>query len=362
MPSTSAASLLPTDPTPTDSAKQPRAVIFGCAGPRLEPAEADFFRASDPLGFILFARNCESPEQLKALTVDLRASVGRTAAPVLIDQEGGRVVRMGAPHWRVPPAAGAIGELAERDSAAAHRAAWLNARLIAADLSSAGITICCLPVLDLQFSAASSVVGDRAFSSHPDRVADLGRAASDGLSSGGVLPVIKHMPGHGRAIADSHYELPRVDASLADLEANDFRPFRALRDLPIGLTAHILYTAIDSALPGTLSPKVIDQAIRGAIGFDGLLLSDDLSMEALYGSLGDRAAAALAAGCDIALHCNGKREEMADIVQRVGGMSMDASRRWARVSRINKTNKSFKYNCLYDELNDLMKDGLGYEP
>jgi len=351
--------LSPTETSPDGPAKQPRAVIFGCAGPRLEAAEADFFRDSDPLGFILFARNCETPEQLAALTADLRASVGRADAPVLIDQEGGRVVRMGAPHWRVPPAAGAIGALAQRDSATGLRAAWLNARLIAADLRQAGIDVCCLPVLDLQYPGASSVVGDRAFSSDPDLVAELGRAAADGLLAGGVLPVIKHMPGHGRAMADSHLEMPRVEAALAELVASDFRPFRALRDLPIGLSAHILYTEIDGDLPGTCSPKVIADVIRGAIGFDGLLLSDDLSMEALSGSLGERAEAALAAGCDIALHCNGKPEEMMDIAERVGVLSSEAVARWVRAIKFVKQENIIVYNELQDEINNLMKESSG---
>ena len=349
----------PTDATPTGSAKCPRAVIFGCAGTRLDAAEAAFFRHSDPLGFILFKRNCETPEQLSALTTDLRASVGRGNAPVLIDQEGGRVVRMGAPHWRVPPAAGEIGALAARDSVAGRRAAWLNARLIAADLRQAGITVCCLPVLDLRFPGASDVVGDRAFSSDPDLVAELGRAAAEGLLAGGVLPSIKHMPGHGRAMADSHHEMPRVDAPLGEMEASDFRPFHALRDLPIGLSAHILYTAIDGDLPGTLSPKVIGEAIRGAIGFDGLLLSDDLSMEALSGSLGERAEAALAAGCDIALHCNGKLEEMTDIAERVGALSPEVNTRWVRVVKYTKQKNNINYSNLESEFNNLMEYILG---
>jgi len=346
---------LPIEFVPDGPVKRPRALIFGCAGPCLGSAEADFFRESDPLGFILFKRNCETPEQLTALVKALRASVGRHDAPVLIDQEGGRVVRMGAPYWRVPPAAGAIGALAERNWAVGCRAAWLNARLIAADLHQAGIDVCCLPVLDLQYRGASNVVGDRAFSSNPELVAQLGRAAAEGLLAGGVLPVIKHMPGHGRAMVDSHDEMPRVVAGLADLERCDFRPFRRLRDLPIGLSAHILYINIDDDLPGTLSPKVIAGIIRNSIGFDGLLLSDDLSMDALLGSLGERAAAALAAGCDIALHCNGQIEEMADIVSKVGEMSGEASRRWIAISDFKNNEKSSNINSLLEEFDNLMK-------
>ena len=257
----------PTEPLSGYPTKSPRAVIFGCAGLRLEPAEYDFFRASNPLGFIVFARNCDSPGQLARLVADLRSAVGRSDAPILIDQEGGRVIRMGAPHWRKPPAAGVIGAVAERDQAVGRRAAWLNARLIAADLRHVGIDVCCLPVLDMQFAGASSVVGDRAFSADVENVAQLGRAAAEGLLAGGVLPVIKHIPGHGRATSDSHHALPRVDAPLGELEYSDFRPFRALNDMPIGLTAHVCYQALDADLPGTFSAKVIAAAIRGSIAY-----------------------------------------------------------------------------------------------
>lgn len=345
----------PTEPSTASQTKPPRAVIFGCAGTRLEEAEREFFAASNPLGFILFARNCDSPEQLTRLVADLRAAVGRAEAPVLIDQEGGRVIRMAAPHWREPPAAGVIGALAERDRAAARGAAWLNARLIAADLDHVGIDVCCLPVLDLQYPGASSVVGDRAFSADADIAAELGRAAAEGLLAGGVLPAIKHMPGHGRAMSDSHHALPLVDASLAELNGNDFRPFRALSDMPLGLSAHVCYSALDADAPGTLSATVIGEAIRGAIGFDGLLLSDDLSMEALLGSLGERAAAAVAAGCDVALHCNGEPEEMVDIAESVGDLSAAGMRRWASAREINKRNNLSKFNVLSEEFNNLIE-------
>jgi beta-N-acetylhexosaminidase len=329
-------------------------VIFGCAGARLENAERDFFSRSDPLGFILFARNCVSPAQLTRLVADLRGAVGRADAPVLIDQEGGRVVRMGAPHWRVPPAAAIIGALAERDMAAAHGIAWLNARLIAAELDQVGIDVCCLPVLDLRFDGASPVVGDRAFSADGGIVAELGRAACDGLLAGGVLPVIKHLPGHGRAGTDSHLALPQVDAPLAQLENSDFRPFRALNDMPLGISAHVCYSALDADAPATLSPTVIAAAIRGAIGFDGLLLSDDLSMEALAGSQGERARAALAAGCDVALHCNAKPDEMADVAASVDGLSAGARHRWAGARKKINKDKLSEFNILTDEFNKLV--------
>ena len=346
----------PTEPLSGYPTKSPRAVIFGCAGLRLEPAEYDFFRASNPLGFIVFARNCDSPGQLARLVADLRSAVGRSDAPILIDQEGGRVIRMGAPHWRKPPAAGVIGAVAERDQAVGRRAAWLNARLIAADLRHVGIDVCCLPVLDMQFAGASSVVGDRAFSADVENVAQLGRAAAEGLLAGGVLPVIKHIPGHGRATSDSHHALPRVDAPLGELEYSDFRPFRALNDMPIGLTAHVCYQALDADLPGTFSAKVIAAAIRGSIAFDGLLLSDDLSMQALSGTLGERAGAAIAAGCDVVLHCNGQPEEMADIADTVVELSPAALRRWAIAKNRISEDKLNNFNGLLDEFDILMKE------
>ena len=265
------------------------------------------------------------------------------------------MVRMGPPHWRAPPAAAIIGALAERDLGTARGAAWLNARLIAAELDQAGIDVCCLPVLDLQFEGASSVVGDRAFSMDAEIVAELGRAACRGLMAGGVLPAIKHMPGHGRATSDSHLELPRVEASLAELTENDFRPFQALSDMPLGISAHVCYSAIDGDAPGTLSAKVIQQAIRGAIGFDGLLLSDDLSMEALSGTQGERAAAALAAGCDVALHCNGKLEEMADVAASVAELSAEAVRRWDGAKENVKKDNISEFRALSKEFDKLME-------
>ncbi len=309
----------------------PRAAIFGCAGTTLDADERRFLAEADPAGFILFKRNCENPQQTQALIAALREAVARADAPVLVDQEGGRVVRLDPPHWQAPPAAAQIGALAEADEAAGTRAAWLSARLVAADLAPLGFTVNCAPVLDLSFPGASTVVGDRSFGADPALVARLGRAVADGLAAGGIVPAIKHMPGHGRASADSHAVLPRVDASLAALRANDFRPFRALRDVPVGLTAHVLYPALDAGRPGTVSPAVIGEAVRGDIGFDGLLVSDDLSMGALTGSVGGRAAAALAAGCDLALHCNGRRAEMEEVAQAVPRLSERALERFERM-------------------------------
>ena len=295
----------------------PRAVILGCAGPVLDADERRFMADAVPAGFILFKRNCETPEQLRALIAALREAVARPDAPVLIDQEGGRVARLGSPHWRVPPAPALLGALAKIDGTAGARATWLNARLVAADLHPLGITVNCAPVLDLHFGHAGNAIGDRSLGADPNLVARLGRAVADGLSAGGIVPAIKHLPGHGLAAADSHAVLPRVRASLEVMGASDFEPVRALRDVPAGLTAHVCYEALDPEQPGTLSGTVIEEAVRGAIGFDGLLISDDLSMGALTGPIGERARAALAAGCDLALHCNGNRDEMEEVAAAV---------------------------------------------
>lgn len=299
------------------------AAIFGLGGVGLTAAERAFFRDAAPLGFILFERNCAAPDQVRRLVQELRDAVGRADAPVLIDQEGGRVARLKPPHWRLYPRAAAIGALA---GAKAEEAARLGARLIADDLARLGITVDCMPVLDLPAAGADPVIGDRAYGTDGARAAALGAAVCDGLLAGGVLPVLKHIPGHGRAAVDSHVALPVVTAPLAELETSDFAPFRALAAMPWAMTAHIVYTAVDRDHPATLSRRVIDGVIRGAIGFDGLLLSDDLSMRALPGDLGARAGAALAAGCDVVLHCNGILAEMAEVAAAAGTLS-DAARR-----------------------------------
>ena len=308
----------------------PIAAILGCSGPTLLAEEREFFHRADPLGFILFQRNCQSPEQVRQLVQDLRDAIDRPDAPVLIDQEGGRVARLRPPAWRPTPAAGRFGVLAGQRPDIAAEAARLNAEMTGRDLADLGITVDCAPVLDLQLPGAHSVVGDRGFGADPELVARLGRAVCDGLRSAGVTPVIKHMPGHGRALVDSHHELPQVDASLDELRRTDFVPFRRLADMPWGLTAHVVYTAIDRERPATTSPAVIAGIIRGEIGFDGLLVSDDLSMEALKGGIGDRAQRAVAAGCDIALHCNGKLAEMRDVAAAVGRIAGETDRRLSR--------------------------------
>jgi beta-N-acetylhexosaminidase len=284
-----------------------RAFICGCAGLALGEEERAFVAESRPWGLILFKRNVESSAQLRALCASFRELVGRADAPVLIDQEGGRVQRMGPPLWPAYPAAARFD--AELDETRARQAAALSARLMALDLIDAGINVDCAPVLDVADDLTHAVIGTRAYGKDPARVTRLARAVMEGLVAGGVAPVIKHVPGHGRARADSHFELPVVAASREELAARDFAPFRALADAPMAMTAHVVFTAIDPDRPATTSRIVIQEIVRGAIGFDGLLMTDDLSMKALGGPLADRAHAAFAAGVDIALHCNGELAE-----------------------------------------------------
>lgn len=289
-----------------------RAFVCGCAGLALNADERRFLRDARPWGAILFARNVGSREQLRALTSDIRACLGSEAAPILVDQEGGRVQRLGPPQWRAYPRAAAFGSLGAEAGA---RLARLGARLIAYDLREVGVTVDCLPVLDTPTDGAHEIIGDRAYSRDPECVARLGKAAAEGLLAGGVLPVAKHVPGHGRARADSHLELPIVEAPLSELERVDFVPFAANADLPLAMTAHVVYSAIDADAPATCSKTVVREIIRGRIGFDGLLMSDDLSMKALRGGVRRRAEAAIAAGCDVVLHCNGDLAEARAIAE-----------------------------------------------
>lgn len=292
-----------------------KSVILGCSGKSLTDDEKAFYRAERPWGFILFARNIGEAAQIGDLVASLRDCVG-WQAPVFIDQEGGRVQRLRPPIAPNYPAGSAIGALYRSDREAGLRAAWLLARLHAFDLARFGITADCLPVLDVPIEGASDVIGSRAYGKEPFSVSELGRAAAEGLMSGGVLPVMKHIPGHGRAFSDTHFELPTVDTPLPELRAHDFAPFKALADLPMAMTAHVVYSAIDPTGPATTSAKVVSEIVRGEIGFDGLLMSDDTSMKALSGDFPAKAAGILAAGVDIVLHCNGVMEEMAGIVSR----------------------------------------------
>jgi beta-N-acetylhexosaminidase len=309
------------------------AAIFGVSGQILTGEERAFFRDVQPLGFILFARNVADPDQVRRLVNDLRASVEHAEAPVLIDQEGGRVQRLRPPHWRAAAPAAKFGALAAQRANDGRKAVFLNHQLIGAELAALGIDVDCAPLIDVQQAGAHDVIGDRAFSGDPEQVAELGRAAADGLMSAGITPVIKHIPGHGRSMVDSHHDLPRVTTSRAELEHTDFVPFKRLADLPWGMTAHIVYEAIDPDLPATLSTKVISEIIRGEIGFDGLLLSDDLSMKALRGTLSELAQRSIAAGCDIALHCNGKMEEMAQVAAGAPPLSKAGLERYTRGRR-----------------------------
>ncbi len=284
----------------------PRAAILGCAGLDLAPAERAFFADADPWGFILFARNVDAPDRLSALCADLRDAVGR-AAPILIDQEGGRVQRLGPSHWRAWQDAGAMLTRVAPDQR--ETAMRLRHRLIAEELRAVGVDVNCAPVLDLALPEGDPVIGARAYSADPAEVARLGRAAREGLEAGGVRPVIKHIPGHGRAPADSHVALPRVETDRETLDATDFASFRAHADAALAMTAHVVYAAIDPERPATVSPAAI-RVIREEIGFNGLLMTDDVSMAALEGAMEHRCAAALAAGCDVVLHCDGDRAAM----------------------------------------------------
>jgi beta-N-acetylhexosaminidase len=301
--------------------------ILGCAGTTLTAEEVALFKDVKPWGFILFKRNIADPNQVRALTAALRETVGRSDAPILIDQEGGRVARLQPPHWRIYPPGRAYGQLVANDPLVAREITRLGARLIAHDLHALGINVDCVPVLDVPDPKGHEIIGDRAYGDTPEQVATLGRAAAEGLLAGGVLPIIKHIPGHGRAMADSHLELPVVKAKLAELDARDFAPFRVLSDMPMAMTAHVVYTAIDRKNPATTSKKAIKKIIRDSIGFDGLLMSDDLSMKALSGDFKQRAKDSLAAGCDVVLHCNGDMAEMKAVMSGVGRMSKEARRR-----------------------------------
>ena len=298
--------------------------IYGMAGETLTADERAFFRDADPAGYILFARNVASREQVRALTDSLRALHGRDDVPILIDQEGGRVARMKPPVWPPFPPGEVFARLYAVSPVAAIEAARANAQAIAVTLREVGINVDCLPLLDVRKEGASDIIGDRALGSEPMQVAALGRAVLEGLRAGGVVGVVKHMPGHGRALVDSHKELPVVTASEAELES-DIEPFRTLNWAPMGMTAHVVYTAWDRSRCASLSPTVIGEIIRGRIGFDGLLMSDDLGMHALTGDFGNRASGALAAGCDLALHCSGEMAEMQAIAHELESMG-EASR------------------------------------
>lgn len=321
--------------------------------------ERAFFAAANPLGFILFARNCIDPEQVRGLVEDLRETVGRQDAPILIDQEGGRVARLRPPHWREAPAAARFAALARVDRAQAQEAVWLNARMLAEDLAMLGITVDCAPVLDVPQPGAHEVIGDRAVGDTAELSTLLGRAWCDGLLDGGVVPVIKHIPGHGRALVDSHFDLPVVTASRAELEQVDFAPFHALRAMPWAMTAHVVFTALDPSCPVTTSPVVIESIIRGAIGFKGVLVSDDICMAALGGAVAARAAAALRAGCDLVLHCNGRLEEMETVAAACPQITPQAKNRLLRADRMRRKPGELDVSMAAERLAALLSEAAG---
>ncbi len=307
-----------------------KAFISGCAGKALSDAERCFFAESRPCGLILFARNCDTPAQLRSLVASFKEAVGSDEVLVLIDQEGGRVQRLKPPHWRNMPPARCYGRMYDTDPEAAKRAAFAAARLTAQELYDLGITVNTMPVLDVPQKGAHEIIGDRAYSFDPDIVIALGRAVMAGCLAGGVLPVIKHVPGHGRAKADSHLALPRIDVSAAELDSVDFRPFHALRDAPLAMTAHVLLPAFDDRRPASTSPVIMGEVIRTQIGLTGLVMSDDLGMKALGGPFRQRAADVIAAGCDVALHCSGTLAEMVEVASAVPPLDGLAAERFAR--------------------------------
>ena len=292
-----------------------RAVIFGCDGHELTPDEIAFFKQAKPWGFILFGRNCGSPDQVRRLTQSMREVLGRENAPILIDQEGGRVQRLRGAHWKPRPPAAAFGTISRQNPRAARDLAYDNARVMGAELLDLGVNVDCTPCVDVPVEGAHNIIGDRAFGNDAWVVASLGQAVIDGMLDSGVLPVVKHIPGHGRARADSHMELPVVDTPREELERTDFTPFRALARAPLGMTEHVVYSDFDQTAPATTSKKVIDEIVRGFIGFDGLLMTDDLTMRALKGTLAERVKASIAAGCDMILHCTRNMDEMREIAE-----------------------------------------------
>src|SRR5215207_1283209 len=332
-----------------------RAFITGVSGTVLTAAEREFIRGMRPWGFILFRRNIEAPNQVSALVDELRNCLGEADAPVLIDQEGGRVARLGPPHWPVYPPGAVFGALYDLDPALGLNAARLSSRLIAADLIDLGISVDCLPLADVPVAGADAVIGNRAYGTEPVKVAAIARAVADGLEQGGVLPVLKHIPGHGRATADSHFRLPTVDTVRNELERTDFAAFQPLADLPMAMTAHVVFSAIDPAQPATTSATMIEQVIRGVIGFQGLLMSDDVSMNALAGSIAERTRAIVDAGCDMVLHCNGNLDEMREVARQTPMMSGQALQRANRALASRKPPQPFDRQAARAELDALIE-------
>jgi beta-N-acetylhexosaminidase len=332
-----------------------RAFITGVSGLELADSEREFIRAERPWGFILFARNVGTPAQVARLVAELCKLVEKPDAPVLIDQEGGRVQRLGPPHWPAYPPGAVFSTLYDTDRALGLQAARLSSRLIAADLIDLGITVDCLPLADVPVEGSDAVIGNRAYGTEPVKVAAIARAVADGLEQGGVLPVLKHIPGHGRATADSHFRLPTVDTARNELERTDFAAFQPLADLPMAMTAHVVFSAIDPAQPATTSATMIEQVIRGVIGFQGLLMSDDVSMNALAGSIAERTRAIVDAGCDMVLHCNGKLEEMREVARQTPELSGQALARANKALASRKQPEPFDRQAARSELDALIE-------
>jgi beta-N-acetylhexosaminidase len=335
-----------------------RAFITGVSGATITPEERAFLRDSSPFGLILFKRNIVDPSQLNELVEEFRTICGPHAA-VLIDQEGGRVQRMAPPHWPAYPPGAVYGELYGRDPTSGLRAAWLGARLMAADLAAVGITVDCLPVMDVPVDGADRVIGDRAYGDNAHQVATIAAAVAAGLQAGGVLPVIKHLPGHGRATADSHSDLPVVTTDRKTLEATDFAAFAPLAAAPFGMTAHVVFTALDPGLPATTSATMITQVIRGFIGFSGALMSDDLSMGALSGPIAERVRQSLAAGCDLVLHCNGKLAEMKEVAANCPELDGASLQRTARALAARRAPEAIDLEAARAEFAQLVSGRAG---
>jgi beta-N-acetylhexosaminidase len=332
-----------------------KAFITGVSGTELTADEREFIASERPWGFILFKRNIGTPAQVASLVGQLREVAGAVDAPVLIDQEGGRVQRLGPPHWPAYPPGAAFGRLYDIDPTLGLAAARLSARLIADDLLPLGVTVDCLPLADVPIAGADAVIGDRAYGTRPDKVAAIARAVTDGLEQGGILPVLKHIPGHGRATADTHFRLPVVDTPKIELEATDFAAFRPLADLPMAMTAHVVFSAFDPVHPATTSATMIEHVIRGLIGFQGLLMSDDVSMNALAGSVAERTRAIFAAGCDMVLHCNGKLDEMRLVARETPELSGKALARATRALTARKAPLAFDRAAARAELDGLIE-------
>ena len=331
-----------------------KAFITGLAGTELSQAERDFIRAERPWGFILFRRNIDTPAQVAALTAEIRNVLGVADVPILVDQEGGRVQRFRPPNWPLYPAGAAFGQLYDIAPALGLKAARLSARLIADDLTKVGVTVDCLPLADVPVVGANDVIGDRAYGNEPNKVAAIARAVTEGLEQGGILPILKHIPGHGRAMADSHLALPVVDTPKNELESIDFAAFKPLADLPMAMTAHVVFSAYDAAQPVTTSATMIERVIRGLIGFQGLLMSDDVGMNALAGSIAERTKALLAAGCDMVLACSGQPEEMHQVARETPELSGKALARAKVALASRQAPKPFDRDAARAELDGLI--------